>query len=152
MIYTSFFEYFPAKARTETRGMLIPEQNDFGVPMGKYLFIEYYCADLDCDCRNVSISVFNIETSEVQATISYGWEPIEFYRDWMGSETDGELRDFKGPALKPFSPQSKFARQWLHIYKLILADKDYEKRLRHHYKIVKAKIENKNKNRSKNKR
>src|SRR5882724_5355072 len=114
MAHTVFYHYFPEIADKETRVIIISDKSDTGLPKGEYAFIDLYCTDLDCDCRNVFIDVFNLQSRESVATISYGWEPLEYYKDWMGGEEDEYiLKNFKGPDLVPLAKQSQFANRWL---------------------------------------
>lgn len=147
MPYEPFPQFFPVKAKTETRGVTVPKINPLGLLGGQYIFFEYYCTDLDCDCHNVLINIVNIETDQVQATISYGWKSLKFYKEWMGGDPPNDmLKEFKGPALKQMNVQSEFAPRWLKIFKdMIQGDKDYADRLKRHYQLVKNKIEKKRK-------
>lgn len=155
MPYEPFPNLFPKRASTETRGFTFSKHNGYGMPMGQFFFIECYCTDVDCDCRNVLITVIDGKTQKIKASISYGWETIEFYRVWMrhaeDDDTDDEgLENLKGPALKHFNTQSRFADQWLDIFRqMILSDMDYAERLKRHYKLVKNKVEDRNRNKMK---
>jgi hypothetical protein len=42
-----------------------------------------YCDEPGCDCRRVTINVLRPETGwgKVWATISYGWESTDFYKE-----------------------------------------------------------------------
>jgi hypothetical protein len=139
MSQTAFSEFFPDIAEKETR-VVIPVGVSYN-PLhdSACAFIELYCTDPECDCRNVRIHVFQIKSQKVVATITYGWEPIEFYKEWMfGEEEDFIIENFKGPALALLSPQSRIADQWLEIFKETLKeDKDYADRLNRHYQLVK---------------
>jgi hypothetical protein len=145
MSHTSFNHFFPDIAGEETRVITIFKNSDTGLPPGQYAFIDLYCADPDCDCRNVFIQVLDLRSHQPHANISYGWEPIAFYKKWMGGgEKDDDkfiLENFKGPALVPFSIQSQYANRWLEFFKEVLrTDKDYAERLERHYRLVKHAI------------
>jgi len=146
MSHSSFSEFFPKIAGKETRVITILENSDTGLPGGRYALIEHYCADTDCDCRNVFIRVTDIQSQQSQATISYGWEPISYYKKWMGERENDEdkfiLENFKGPGLVPFAIQSQYANHWLEFFKeLIRTDKDYAERLKRHYRLVKQAVD-----------
>lgn len=147
MPHTTFYSFFPEIAEKETKTIIILDKKDTGLPRGKYGLIDLYCTDLNCDCRNVFIQVFNWETDKSPATISYGWEPLKFYKAWMGlkeDEEDGMIKSFKGPGLVPSAVQSKYANIWLALFKqLILTDNDYRDRLKRHYRLVKEVVDNK---------
>jgi len=148
MAHVAFNQLLPEVAKKETRSIILPAINQFGIPAGTYVFLELYCDDLSCDCRNVYIYVLNAQTNTTEATITYGWERLKFYMDWMGidDKNDQMIKDFKGPALYAFGEQRSHANKWLTIFKDILkSDKDYANRLQRHYQLVKASIEHKNK-------
>ena len=74
------------------------------------------------------------------ATISYGWEPLRFYEEWSSGLPDNSLREFKGPALDTFQPQSKYANYFLDFFTLKLTtDAKYVERLKRHYAYMKYK-------------
>ncbi|SFE63542.1 hypothetical protein SAMN05518672_108187 [Chitinophaga sp. CF118] len=142
-MHTAFGNLFPEIADKETRVITIIDQEFTGLPLGTYALIDLYCTDLDCDCRNVYINVVNQAFDKPLATITYGWESLHFYKEWMGGD-DEMLVELKGPALATFASQSQFAPKWLEILKDILnTDPAYAKRLQRHYELVKASIEEK---------
>ena len=145
MSHTAFRILFPEIAEKETRVINIISKKVTGLPLGVYAFMEYYCTDLDCDCRNVFIHVMHLESGNLFAIISYGWESIEFYKDWMyGEDNEFVLNNFKGPALAAMQRQSQFANGWLEMFKEIIdTDKDYADRLERHYHLVKTALGNK---------
>ena len=83
-----FMERFPELGARETRSVTVPQRQD--LPEGEYGFVELYCNQPGCDCRRVMIHVLRPETgwSKVWATISYGWESLDFYRKWGVCDCD----------------------------------------------------------------
>ena len=74
------------------------------------------------------------------ATITYGWENIQFYKDWMGfAQANGIIAEFKGPSLAT-SKQSVNANIFLELFKEIIKDSSYVERLKRHYKLFKNEI------------
>ena len=100
-----FMERFPEVGARETRSVTVPPRQD--LPEGEYGFVELYCDEPACDCRRVIIDVLRPETgwSKIWATISYGWESLDFYRKWGGQENDPI--EMKGPYLDPLNPQTE---------------------------------------------
>ena len=46
-----------------------------GLSAGEYAFIEFYCEDLECDCRRVFLQVLaRSQQDKVLASINCGWE------------------------------------------------------------------------------
>jgi hypothetical protein len=73
------------------------------LPDGMYEFIDQYCTDPDCDCRKTMIQV--VHEGQRVATISFGWEPPEYYTKWMGMGADDQFaRDMSGASIDMSSP------------------------------------------------
>ncbi|MCL6639258.1 MAG: hypothetical protein K6T80_06205 [Firmicutes bacterium] len=94
-----FYEVCP-NAGEEMR--VISVRNHPRLPDGDYGLIDSFCADPDCDCRVIYIFVISESRPGVLASITFGWEPLEFYRKWMRADKvdDAALRvrhlDFPG--------------------------------------------------------
>ena len=58
MAVIGYFEAFPQKTETELRTVTFVEDGP-GIPAGIYLFTEYFCTDLNCNCERVIIKVLN---------------------------------------------------------------------------------------------
>jgi hypothetical protein len=110
-----FMERFPEVGARETRSVTVPQRQD--LPEGEYGFVELYCDESACDCRRVMIDVLRPETgwSKVWATISYGWESLDFYRQWGGAGSDPV--QIKGPYLDPLNPQTKYSSALLNLFR-----------------------------------
>ena len=54
----SFHARCPDIAEKETRCVVLPEANEFGLPPGSYSLMESYCNDPSCDCRTVFLNFF----------------------------------------------------------------------------------------------
>jgi hypothetical protein len=110
------------------------------LPPGNYGFMEFYCDEDDCDCRRVILQVHREDIPEkVWATINYGWESAEYYRNWLGG---GELaRGLASVCLEPFGSQSEFAEELLDYFvKYLLTNEAYVSRLKRHYTELKGLI------------
>ena len=60
-----------------------------GLRAGEYAFVEFYCADLNCDCRRAFIQVIGRDHQDrVLASINCGWETESFYRERMPYDPD----------------------------------------------------------------
>ena len=107
MPMTPFVERFPDLGQQETRFLIVAPSPE--LPGGKYAFIEMYCDEPGCDCRRVTINVLREDLGwrKVWATISYGWERVDFYRKWGGAHSDPV--EMKGPILDPLNPQTRYA-------------------------------------------
>jgi hypothetical protein len=142
MSHAAFDEFFPAIASKETRVVTLTGPSPAGHEPGPNAFIEYYCTDPTCDCRNVYIQIINENFPGPLATISYGWESKVYYKKWMGAADDDELlSDFIGPSLAIGSRQSPYAERWLRVFKdIIQKDKAYVSRLQRHYQLMKSHV------------
>ena len=145
MSHIAFGEFFPEIAAKETRVITVVDQAITGLPPGSYALIDLYCTDPDCDCRNVYIHVVHEGFLGLIATITYGWENLTYYKEWMGGREDnGMVAQFKGPALAFGCVQSQYADRLLRIFENILqTDKAYGDRLQRHYRLVKNVIKDK---------
>ncbi len=133
MSIVPFFSKFPQQAAAETRSVTVTSYR--GVPNGEYAFIEFFCDDPKCDCRRVILRVIRKDTGpKIWATITFGWEPPEFYRRWTKfPELPGS-----GAALEPISIQSAHAPAILGLFEdVIQKDPAYVERLKRHYAQVK---------------
>ena len=116
-------------------------RKDANIPDGDYAFMDVHCADKTCDCRRVFINVLQVHPHYNPghvATISYGWEPMSFYRTWSRGLSNDILKDFKGPCLDTYQKQSPHAEHFLTFFKnMISTDVAYVNRLKKHYKLFK---------------
>jgi hypothetical protein len=139
MAYQPFHEIFPDVADKETRRIIV--YNDAELPGGEYYLIEAYCNEPQCDCRRVFFSVYSLQRQEVVAVIAYGWESPEYYAEWYGMNGPEIIRDLKGPVLNSASPQSELAPALLERIEWVLDDQDYVARIKRHYRMFKATID-----------
>jgi len=142
MYFKRFIELFPDLAEKETRRITI--RNDKRVPDGEYAFLDAYCADKTCDCRRVYFYVLQIDQkfeSIHAATISYGWEDLEFYESWSPYLPPDMAKEMKGPILERSVEQSQYAEHFLLLFKTVmLNDPDYIERIKRHYTLFKIKL------------
>ena len=130
-----FNTLFPDLAVNETRTIIVEGRDD--LPDGEYGFVEFYCNEIDCDCRRVIIHVLSpTAPSKIWATISFGWEVAEFYNKWTGG-------DMKGPFLDPLNVQTAYSSALLQLFRFVLRDSKYVDRLRKHYELSKQRMQEK---------
>lgn len=142
MIFRRFMDFFPEVAEKETRRLML--RNDPQIPDGEYAFIESFCEDKDCDCRRVYFIVLQIDLTYepiYAATISYGWEDLNFYLSWSPYLPSNMATELKGPILEPLQEQSQYAQRFLELFEsMFLSDPDYIDRIKRHYTLFKAKL------------
>ncbi len=108
------------------------------LPNGVYDLVDAYCGDPECDCRVAYLFVIrDTQPTAVLASITFGWEPLEFYANWIGVN-DEITRDLKGPALMPMAPQSELAPASLGLVIPRLREHGYVELLKRHYRQFKA--------------
>ncbi|KXA96580.1 hypothetical protein AKJ37_04895 [candidate division MSBL1 archaeon SCGC-AAA259I09] len=139
MPYAPFHEKFPRVAEEETRSIIAPSHSK--LPKGKYVLVELFCDEPDCDCRRVFFDVFYEEKKKSVAVVAYGWEDREFYENWSSKNDPEIIDDLKGPALNKASPQSKLAPRVLELIEQVLKDNQYVERIKRHYHLFKEQIE-----------
>lgn len=115
----------------------MPGAGNDRISAGTYGFVESYCDDKDCDCRRVFINVISVKSPEILATISYGWESKEYYNEWFGGMESSILEDFARPNLALGLQQSKYAADFLRLFKVIIKDEKYVDRFKRHYFLFK---------------
>ncbi len=139
MYFEQFFVRFPEIAEKETRTITVLRNPE--IPGDTYTLAELYCADPDCDCRRVFLSVLAKRADKMVAVIAFGWESEKFYKKWLGFDDPKMVKELKGPVLNLASPQSEFAPAILKLVTdVVLQDSKYVKRLARHYKLFKEAI------------
>jgi hypothetical protein len=142
MPYAAFFQRFRKIAERETRNVKIISENQYGLPIGEYGFLEFFCDEPGCDCRRVFLYIVSSRRKDVEAVIAYGWESRGFYAKWMRSSDKRDLDELQGPILNLLSPQSKIAPALLNLFKdALLRDRAYIDRIKEHYRIFRAEID-----------
>lgn len=132
-----FHTRFRDRALAEMRSATVPDRP--GLPAGTYGFLELYCDEPDCDCRRVILQVVSPDSgAKVWATINYGWETAEFYRQW--SHADDELHPLHGACLDPLNRQTERAPALLALFRWVLTDESYVARLKRHYELFKQAV------------
>jgi len=131
MPYIPFHHICKKLAEEETRVISIVRiDNEFGLPLGDYAFVEFFCDE--CDCRRVFLQVFMNQKNV--ALIAYGWESLAFYRKEFKGFSEQDLKELKGPTLDPFQYQSEISGGILELFnKILFLDKAYLARIERHY-------------------
>ena len=139
--YVLFGNLFPSIAEQETRNITVFGKES-GLPNGVYVFHEMFCVERGCDCRRVFFYVTSAPGHDVEAVICYGWEPVAFYREWFKSNDSHAVAELKGPSLNLGSPQSIHAPAILELVKnTLLRDQGYIERVKRHYQMFRARID-----------
>lgn len=133
-------EAIPSTGRQRNSiGDRVTDRDD--LPEGEYGFIEFYCNEPQCDCRRVLVVVLRPETGwKFWAAINYGWESVEFYQRWAGAPA-WDRYHWKGPFLDPMSEQTPYAPALLNLFKFILRSPGYAERLKKHYQLFRAAVD-----------
>lgn len=139
MPYQPFHERFPEIAWKETRSFRTFRNPD--LPDDEYGLVEAYCNEPSCDCRRVLFNVLSRKREELVAVIAYGWESTDYYVDWLGHDDPLVIQELKGPALNTASRQSELAPALLRAVEQVLQDSEYVERLKRHYRIFKADVD-----------
>ena len=135
-----FSSEFPDLALKEALRVIAKRRSD--IPDGQYLLLDSYCDDPDCDCRRVMVNVVSCDDPRnILATINYGWESVEFYKEFMyGDEKSAGYAT--GAALDILNFQSDLAPAFLRIFEQTLTQ-IYVETLKNHYKMFKQAIREK---------
>jgi len=139
-----FHSLFPELAQRDVRcvhiGPAPDAEPDSNLQADEYVYVEFYCDDLQCDCRRVLLRVIaKNQPGTVFATINYGWEDEAFYGKRMGWDPT-EARKIVRGELDPINEQSEFAPDFLDLFKRVVLDERYRLRLRRHYRRFKEEL------------
>ncbi|MHB8969408.1 MAG: hypothetical protein ACYC3X_20050 [Pirellulaceae bacterium] len=132
-----YFDFFPEKTRTELRTAIFLDEDhgegqDDSIPMGTYIFTEYFCTDPRCDCQRVLVKVLRAESEssrpEDVATISYTWN-----KDPNGIWSMLTV-GMPNPFLDPFHTKTNYADELLDFWHdMVERDTAYADRIERHY-------------------
>jgi hypothetical protein len=144
-----FHSLLPELAQREVRCLRVAPSggaaSGSALPADEYAFLEFYCDDLDCDCRRVFLQVVaKDQPGKIFASIGYGWEKESFYRKRMPWAPDDAIGTVRGE-LDPFNEQSEFAFQFLRLFQMVVLDEPYRLRLRRHYRLFREELERRSK-------
>jgi hypothetical protein len=108
---------------------------------GEYAFVEFYCEDLECDCRRVFLQVIARHCQDkVLASINYGWEKESFYGKRMPYDPDAPRQIVRG-SLDPMNEQSEHAEELLELFQQRVLDEPYRLRLRRHHRLFRDELQ-----------
>ncbi len=111
-----------------------------GLSTGEYAFVEFYCDDLECDCRRVLLQVLARHLRDkVLASINYGWEKESFYRKRLPWDPDAPRQIVRG-SLDPMNEQSEHAPELLELFQQRVLDEPYRLRLRRHHRLFRDEL------------
>lgn len=113
------------------------------LPDGDYTFVDSYCTDASCDCRRTLIQVL-LNGTHV-STIGFGWESPEFYRKWMGVESDDDHMPRMHGATVDMSSPNKVSPQGMLAFFNALLDEKWIAVFKRNYDAVKAQLANRGK-------
>jgi len=139
-----FHSLFPKLAQREVRcvhlGAVPGVTPASGLSAGEYAFLEFYCEDLECDCRRVFFQVIARHLQDkVLASINCGWEKESFYRKRLPWDPDAPRQIVRG-SLDPMNQQSQFAKELLELFQQSVLDEPYRLRLRRHHQLFRDEL------------
>jgi hypothetical protein len=115
-----------------------------GLAAGEYAFVEFYCDDLNCDCRRVFLQVIaRDDQDKVLASINYGWEKESFYRKRLPWDPEAPMLITRG-SLDPMNQQSECAEALLELFQRHVLDEPYRLRLRRHCQLFRDELRRRN--------
>jgi hypothetical protein len=141
---TPFHSLLPELAQREVwcvhLGVITETTPEPGSPVDEYAYLEFYCDDLNCDCRRVFLQVISKgQPGKVFASIGYGWEKESFYRKRMPWDPDEAKGTVRGE-LDPLNEQSEFAQDFLDLFQRVVLDAPYRLRLRRHCRLFREEL------------
>lgn len=144
MTFQPFQELLPEIAENETRSVTLLQSAPGLPPTGSYVFIELFCTDLDCDCRNAMILVFHTETDRLVTRLRYCWEEKAYY-DKIGLDFGKNLPG----VFIDIGHASPHAKYFLNTLEQMCYDNthtknetDYAQRIKRHYRQFREQLKN----------
>ena len=139
-----FHSVLPELAQREVRcvhlGRSPDAESESALPADEYIYLEYYCDDLECDCRRVLLEVIaKGQPGKVFALITYGGDKESFYRKRMPWARDAARGIVRGE-LDRLNEQSEFAQEFLELFHRFVLDEPYRLRLRRHYQLFREEV------------
>ncbi len=127
MLMTAFHALFPDIGGSEYRVVELPRVMR-GLPPGAYGFVELYCTDAACGCRNLHLNVEGGDPPAHLATINFSLDP-EGFAD-LGLDQC---------FLDPINVQSRFSQALLDLFReILMGDAVYLERLERHMAMAKT--------------
>ncbi len=121
-MFESFFDEFPDLMSTEVRYLKFldsPTDSSSLIPKGRYEFFEFFCSNVNCDCKRVIINVMSYELNKSWVIIHYKWG------------TWGRKPEFQ---LDPENIDDPLSNEFLEFFKeMIRRDRRYAARIEKHY-------------------
>ncbi len=140
MASLGYYDVFPEKWATDVRTSVF-ESGDEDDPLvgGMFLFNEYYCTDLNCDCQQVLVKVLRVWSEETPpeniAVFSYSWNLDNDLTRMIGG------LDLPNPLLDPFHSQASYAAELMEFWNdMFERDRAYAARIRRHYREIRATV------------
>lgn len=135
MTFQSFQELLPEIAEDETQSITILQNEPGFPPVGQYMFIELFCNEIDCDCRNVMIVIFHVEKKRQIARLRYCWETKSYYE-----KIHLDFREDVPGVFVDFGDLNSYSEYFADILKEMCYgnthsknETEYAKRLKRHY-------------------
>lgn len=142
MTFQPFQELLPEIAENETRSITILQNAPGLPPAGQYMFIELFCTELDCDCRNVMIVVFHVENDQQITRLRYCWETKSYY-----DQIDLDFREDVPGVFVDFGYSSLYSKYFANAFKEMCYgnaraknETEYAKRLKRHYQLFREQL------------
>ncbi len=113
-------------------------KDEEGLPDGKYVLLEGFCDNPECDCRN---AIINIATAPPEmkhmAAISYGWESRRYYKSICDEEET--VNQLHGIHLSE-GDQSEWADAFLELFRKMIEERKLGQRIEEHYKLFRTAV------------
>jgi hypothetical protein len=132
----SFHHLFPQRGNLGIMPLL--SLNKDPKPQELYTVFDLYCLNPECDCRKVTLLIYNSQNKPV-ATFSWGWKSVTFYRQWGLIKGDAHL--LCEGFMDPLAPQSQDSPLFLKALKIMLRkDNAFKKIIKERYDLFKETI------------
>jgi len=134
-----FASHCPDIAAGETLGLIMRPDSPI-LPGGRFVFLEHYCGNPNCDCRRVRLEVCSPDApGKVLATIVWGWEFVEYYAQWTLDLESAEW--IVAGYLDPDGAQSDYAEAFADFVRHAVVHRDdWDATFARHYGMFKDRL------------
>lgn len=146
MTYTLLYHILPDLAERETRCVAFLDPDPGEPPPGTYAFMEMFCAEPDCDCRNAIISVGRVDEQGATAVaqLRFCWEDEQYYQS-IDFDFD-MIPSLPGVGSDIMSPSSPYLPNFISCFEMLCQENgqpfssSYVTRIKDHYRLFKEEI------------
>jgi hypothetical protein len=139
MKYQRFIAHYPKMGMKEAHFLKKVKVGD--VRYEEVGFFSAYCIDKNCDCRRTVVQILDVnDQTGCIAAISYGWEPLSFYRKFKPDWEDEEILQVISPSIEVNVKQTNPHPDAVDLFRLMLDNPTFSRSFAQQYARFKWKM------------